>query len=256
MERTERDKTRDAIFFILKLAAVSFILTLAAIVLNYIGTSIRKSDSGAEVAGSSPGMFARGTLRVVVDAGHGGRDGGAVSITGTPEKTLNLEISLTLAELLRTIGVDAIETRTTDSAVGGEAPKGMRKMSDLRGRLLIAQANPDALFVSIHMNKFPGPQSKGLQVWYSKNDERSKALAEYFRSATVTHLQPDNNRHIKPADSRIYLMHRAVSPAITVECGFLSNLDEAAALETKEYRDALCAVFTGALTAYHNGVGE
>jgi N-acetylmuramoyl-L-alanine amidase len=255
MEITERDKTRDAIFFILKLAAVSLVLTLAAIALNYIGNSIRK-PVGAEAAGSSPGMFARGTLRVIVDPGHGGRDGGAVSITGTPEKTLNLEISLTLAELLRVIGVDVIETRTTDSVVGGEAPKGMRKMSDLRGRLLIAQANPDALFVSIHMNKFPDSQYRGLQVWYSKNDERSKVLAGYFRSATVSLLQPDNTRQIKPAGSGIFLMHRAVAPAITVECGFLSNPEEAAALETKEYRDALATVFTGALAGYHNGVGE
>ncbi|MGI6202218.1 MAG: N-acetylmuramoyl-L-alanine amidase [Eubacteriales bacterium] len=255
--KTEQEKTRDAVFFILKLAAVSLILTLAAIAIGHIGNQFggaRSTERDAEAAGMSPGMFAGGTMRIIVDAGHGGRDGGAVSVTGTPEKTLNLEISLTLAELLRAVGFEVIETRTTDEAVGGEAPKGSRKMSDLKARLNIALANPDAPLVSIHMNKFSDPRYKGLQVWYSKNCERSKALAEYIRSTNVALVQPDNTRQIKPATSAIFLMHRAVAPAVTVECGFLSNYEEAALLETKEYRDKLATMLTGAIAAYHNGV--
>lgn len=248
-----KKQTIDAVFFILKLAAVALILTLAGITINYIG-SMGRSESDSEAAGSQAAMFAATDMRIIVDAGHGGRDGGAVSVTGTPEKDLNLEISLTLAELLRAIGIETIETRTTDDVVGGEAPKGSRKMSDLKARLKIALDNPDAPLVSIHMNKFPDARYKGLQVWYSKNNERSKVLAEYIRATTVRLLQPDNNRQIKPATSAIYLMNRATAPAVTVECGFISNYEEAFLLETKEYRDKLATVLTGAIAEYHNGV--
>ena len=256
MDKTETGTALDAVFFVLKLAVISIVLTLAAIAISFIGWKLGQTTTKgeAETAGTAPGMFAGGGMRIIVDAGHGGRDGGAVSITGTPEKTLNLEISLTLAELLRAVGFETIETRTTDDVVGGEAPKGSRKLADLKARLDIALANPDAPLVSIHMNKFASPLPKGLQVWYSKNNERSKLLAEYIRKKNVELVQPDNTRDIKPATSAIYLMHRATAPAVTVEGGVLSNHEEAALLETKEYRDKLAAMLLGAIAEYHNNV--
>jgi N-acetylmuramoyl-L-alanine amidase len=244
----------NAIFFVLKLAVITLALTIAAIALNLIYRSCLSTeyDGTASTGTTGAGYYSGGNYRVVVDAGHGGRDGGAVSITGTPEKTLNLEISLTLAELLRAVGIDAVETRTEDTVVGGEAPKGSRKMADLKARLAIAQSNTGALFVSIHMNKFPSAKYSGMQVWYSKNNEGSKVLAEYIRSSVVNLLQPDNSRQIKAAGSEIYLMDRVESPAVTVECGFISNPDEAAALETKQYRDKIAAVLLASVTGYCN----
>ena len=242
-----------ALIFILKLAAVSLALTLAAFLLSFIYRTCFSQNGGAASAGSDgtgENLYAGGLYSVVVDAGHGGRDGGAVSITGTPEKTLNLEISLTLAELLRAVGVNTVETRTEDNAVGGEAPKGSRKMTDLRSRFEIAEANPGALFISIHMNKFVESRYSGLQVWYSKNNADSKVLAEVIRLTVTSLLQPSNNRQIKAAGSNIYLLDRIKAPAVTVECGFISNPEEAAALETKEYRDALAAALLGSIFNY------
>ncbi len=248
----------SAAVFILKLAVLSMALTAAAILLNYIYRSCFLSDINgrATSADGAQGRFAGGVYSVISDAGHGGRDGGALSVTGTPEKTLNLEISLTFSELLRAVGINAIETRTEDTAVGGEAPRGSQKMSDLKGRLEISQASPGVPFISIHMNKFPQSQYNGLQVWYSKNNDRSKELAEVIRRDTVLLLQPNNNRAIKPSGNNIFLLDRIESPAVTVECGFISNPQEAAALETKKYRDALSAVLTGSVVRYFTGTGD
>lgn len=180
------------------------------------------------------------TLRaVILDAGHGGRDGGAVSVTGTAEKTLNLDTTLTLAALLKAQGYRVLLTRETDTALTHE-DGGSRKMQDLRGRLAIAEAYPGVPFLSIHMNKFPQGQYHGLQVYYSCHDQASKALADGIQESVRESLQPDNDRETKPATSALYLMHKIFSPAVLIECGFLSNEEDARQLEDPTYRAALC----------------
>ena len=181
---------------------------------------------------------------VVIDAGHGGMDGGCVSDTamGTDrilEKDCNLKIAQSLAALFRISGYNVVMTRETDVMLDGEGLTGNAKMRDLRARLNIASEYPDALFISVHCNKFPSESCKGLQVYYSKNHEYSKEAAEAVQSSAVELLQPQNHRQTKAADSSIFLLHRATQPAILIECGFLSNPDEAALLSTPEYQKKL-----------------
>ena len=182
---------------------------------------------------------------VILDAGHGGFDGGAVSVTGTVEKALNLDTTITLAAFLKAQGYRVILTRETDTELSHESG-GSRKMQDLKGRLSVMEQNPGVPFLSIHMNKFPQKKYSGLQIYYSPGDAASKSLADEMQSAVKEHLQPKNERVTKAATSSIFLLHRATSPAILIECGFLSNEEEARKLEDPAYRTALCLTLSAA----------
>ncbi len=178
---------------------------------------------------------------VILDAGHGGEDCGAVGVNGSYEKDINFAISTALAAMLRSAGVTVIETRTEDRLLYREEEniKGFRKIYDLRNRLAVAEANPDALFVSIHMNSFPEEQYSGFQVYYSRHSENARILAERLQSLVAERLQPDNHRKIKPAGDAIYLLDRAENTAVLLECGFLSNRKECEKLSTEDYQKQL-----------------
>ena len=191
---------------------------------------------------------------VILDAGHGGEDGGAVSSLGAAEKSLNLSIALTLGDMLRACGVDVIYTRTDDNGLYDGAVPGHRKMTDLKNRLAVREEYPDAMFLSIHMNTFSDPRYDGMQIFYSVNDPTSALLAEHLRGANKMYLQPDNQRACKPANSSIYLLDRAQGTAVLAECGFLSNPDEAARLMTAEYREQIAAVLCVGILNYIKGV--
>ncbi len=177
---------------------------------------------------------------VVIDAGHGGADGGAVSADGTLEKDLNLQIAKTLAELMKISGYNVVMTRTDDSMLTSDSG-GSHKMQDLKARLEISSKYPEALTISIHCNKFPMESCKGLQVYYSEI-EYSKKAADCVQSSVISLLQNDNHRATKKADSSIYLLDRAKSPSILIECGFLSNPEECEKLSDTSYQKklALC----------------
>ena len=191
---------------------------------------------------------------VILDAGHGGEDGGAVSQAGAAEKSLNLSIALTLGDMLRACGVDVIYTRTDDNGLYDGAVPGHRKMTDLKNRLAVREEYPDAMFLSIHMNTFSDPRYDGMQIFYSVNDPTSALFAEHLRGANKMYLQPDNQRACKPANSSIYLLDRAQGTAVLAECGFLSNPDEAAKLMTAEYREQVAAVLCVGILNYIKGV--
>lgn len=181
---------------------------------------------------------------VIIDAGHGGMDSGAVGINGIYEKELNLKISFIIYDMLRANGVPAIMTRTEDKMLYTESQniKGQRKMYDLKNRLLVAENNPGAVFVSIHMNRFPQQQYSGLQVYYSKSDATSVMLAQKVQKYTKEYLQSNNNREIKPSNSNIYILERIKNPAVLVECGFISNAQECEKLCSEDYQKELSAV--------------
>ncbi len=182
---------------------------------------------------------------VVIDAGHGGMDGGAVAHDGTLEKDINLEISKVLAALMRVSGYKVVMTREQDVMLDTDDSRGGAKMRDLRKRLEIASSYPDAIAVSIHCNKFPQESCKGLQVYHS-NSEHAKSTALAIQSSALA-VMPDNHRQIKKADSSIYLLHRARTPSVLVECGFLSNPAELAKLKTTEYKKQLALVIMGGI---------
>lgn len=187
---------------------------------------------------------------VVLDAGHGGEDGGASSANGVVEKDVNLAITLALRDLLEANGVRVVLTRETDILLYDRNVdfKGRKKALDLAARRKIAEETENCVFVSIHMNAFPQTQYSGLQVWYSPNHNASFTLAETVQKLTQEQLQPENDRRVKPATSSIYLLHHLRVPAILVECGFLSNPQEAEKLATEEYRQQLAFLLFLALT--------
>lgn len=185
---------------------------------------------------------------VVLDAGHGGEDGGASSKSGSLEKDLNLSVTLLLADYLRASGVKVVLTRDSDRLLYDPNAdyEGRKKVLDLRARLEIAEnvaaehPTEEVLFVSIHMNAYPSESINGLQVWYSPNaSEESSALAKSIQNTAQELLQPDNRRKVKEAGSNIYLLDRLRIPSVLVECGFLSNEHEAALLSDASYQKKL-----------------
>lgn len=190
---------------------------------------------------------------VVIDAGHGGEDGGTVGVTGLVEKDLNLDVAKRLSSLLEQNGVRVIMTRTEDVLLYDRNTdyEGRKKVLDLAARQAIGDANPDAIFVSIHANAFSQQQYHGLQIWYSGNNPQSGVLAESIRNETVASLQPDNHRQSKVAGSNIYLLYHLNNPAVLVECGFLSNPAECRALEDEAYRQQLALALCRGIMAYY-----
>ena len=178
---------------------------------------------------------------VVLDAGHGGEDGGASSADGLIEKDLNLALALTMRDILQASGINVVLTRETDTLLYDRNVdfQGRKKMLDMAARLKIAEETPDAVFVSLHMNTYPHPSCQGVQVWYSENNDASVDLAKAIHSTTQALLQPENDRPIKKSGSSIYLLHHLECPAVLIECGFLSSPEEAALLGEESYRQQL-----------------
>jgi N-acetylmuramoyl-L-alanine amidase len=178
------------------------------------------------------------SLTIVIDAGHGGEDGGASSDAGLLEKEVNLDIALMLRDMLRANGINVVMTREDDRLLYDRSVdfKGRKKKLDLAARSAVMENVPDAIFVSIHMNSYPSPKYSGLQVFYSPNHRDSATLAETIRQLVREKLQKENTRLTKAATSSIFLLHNAKIPAVLVECGFLTNPEEAARFESSEYR--------------------
>jgi N-acetylmuramoyl-L-alanine amidase len=240
-------------FFALSFAFFTVILALLAAVLIFITVFAYRSMESDKNGNSSVDADALQTYRtVIIDAGHGGEDGGASGKNGVLEKDLNLDISFMLCDMLRASGVRVIMTRTEDILLYDRNTdyKGHKKSLDLRARLDIAKSVPDSIFVSLHMNAFPSEKYSGLQVWYSKNTGGSKVLADRIQEYVRTSLQPENDRKTKQAGSSIYLLDRAVSDAVLVECGFLSNEKESELLASEDYRRLLAFTIFAAIMEY------
>ena len=186
---------------------------------------------------------------VIIDAGHDGEDCGAIGIDGILEKDLNLLLSEEIREILSSQNINVVMTRTEDKLLYKEEQniKGQRKLYDLKNRYLIASEYENSIFVSIHMNKYPEEIYKGLVVYYSQNNERSKSLALSVQNNIKEHLQSTNNRQIKNAKNDIYLLDRITSPAILIECGFLSNEDDCKNLQNDEYRKKMALIISNSI---------
>lgn len=180
-------------------------------------------------------------MTIVIDAGHGGEDCGAIGVSGIYEKDINLAVAYELGSILSDSGFAVVYTRTEDKLLykDDENIKGLRKISDLKNRCKIAADYPNALFISIHMNSYADPKYSGLQVYYSGNNERSYALAVSIQSTVRGALQASNNRKVK-LGKNIYVLENTYNPSVLVECGFLTNREECEKLSQKEYQNALC----------------
>ncbi len=188
---------------------------------------------------------------IILDAGHGGEDSGAVGVNGVLEKDLNLEITLEIGKMLEEKGYIVIYTRTDDRLLYAENEnvKGIRKISDLKNRCKVAARYPDAIFVSIHMNSFGSEKYSGLQVYYSEENENSVRLANAIQKKVKEDIQPENNRVTKVGKG-MYLLENMSNPSIIVECGFLTNKNECEKLSQKEYQKQLSFSIVCAIIEY------
>ena len=186
---------------------------------------------------------------VVIDAGHGGEDGGATSCTGVLESQINLQIALRLDDLLHLLGIQTKMIRTTDCSVYTQGNSiSARKLSDLKERVRIINDTDNALLISIHQNTFPQSVYHGAQVFYGKNGE-GEALAKSLQQAFISSVNPGSNRKAKKADS-IYLMEHIDCTGVLVECGFISNPQEAALLNTPQYQNQVCMVIASTVSTF------
>lgn len=219
------------------------VFCVSATTLGLTGTYSVKSTS------ASVNTAARDYPTIVIDSGHGGLDGGASSQDGLLEKDVNLDIALTLNKLLIQSGYNTVMIRETDVSVHDKEAETTRekKVSDIKNRVEAANSKKDNILVSIHQNHFTESKYLGTQVFYSKNHPHSQVIAESIRTAVTTLLQPDNTRKCKES-SNVYLLDNATVPSVIVECGFLSNPDEAYLLSKEDYRDKMAyCIYLGIL---------
>ena len=220
-----------------------FILSLFMVLMLCSVTNITIPVSGS----------AEEKTRIVIDAGHGGEDGGAVSDSGVAEKDINLSVANNVSDMFRLLGYEVVQTRDSDNDLSdGEATTRERKVSDMKKRLEIFESDPSNTVISIHQNKFTESKYHGTQVFYSPNNADSSRLAEGIRFSVKSLLQPENERECKTADSGIYLLKNTRQPAVIVECGFISNKEELEKLLDEKYQKKLAlAIATGVLDYKH-----
>lgn len=188
---------------------------------------------------------------LVIDPGHGGMDGGAVSADGTVEAQINLAIGLRMEEIAQLLGVETVMTRREDVDLHDESASTVRqqKISDLKNRVAQVNAVSGGVLVSLHQNSLPqSPNVHGAQVFYS-GTEGSQALAETIQTA-LNAIINDRPKEVKAAGSSVYLLENAEVPAILVECGFLSNKDETALLNTEAHQTRLALTILASVLLY------
>lgn len=185
-------------------------------------------------------------VRVVIDPGHGGEDGGAVAADGTVESAINLDIARRLDVILTFWGCDTKLLRTEDISLHSPEAGTIRekKVSDIHNRVKLVNEEPAPRLISIHQNYFPQAQYHGAQVFYA-NGPLGQPWAALTQRNLKDCLDPENHRQEKPISHDVYLMNHITCPAILVECGFLSNPGELEKLKTPEYQTALASVVAG-----------
>ena len=191
-----------------------------------------------------------GRTTVVIDAGHGGIDGGAVSCSGISESSINLEIALRLENLFHFLGYQTVMIRTTDRSVATEGDTiSQIKRSDLKERVRIVRQTENAFLISIHQNMFQESRYSGAQVFYAAT-QNSRDVAALLQETLCKTLNPGSNRKIKQA-SGIYLLEHVSCGAVLVECGFLSNPQEEEKLRSASYQKQLCCVIAAAFASFN-----
>ena len=217
---------------------LTVVLASACLIGAAVGFGVLTPPKAIETSANPPTY-----TTVIIDAGHGGEDGGTSSKSGLVEKDINLSLAFILKEKLEAKGVKVILTRDTDRLLYDRNAdyQGRKKKLDMAARLEIINNTENCIFISLHMNSFSDSRYSGLQVWYSDNNPASLVLADKIQSDVKANLQPENNRKTKSAGTSIYLLEQSYCPSVLVECGFLSNVAEAKLFESNEYKDSLCS---------------
>jgi len=189
---------------------------------------------------------------IIVDAGHGGIDGGAIGKNGTIEKNINLEIAKKLKAYIENHGDTCIMVREVDEGLYSYETKKGKKAEDLKNRKQIIKENKADLFISIHLNYFPDSKYYGAQTFYPSNDLESEKLAKAIQNQLIKILDRNNNRVAKP-NNTYYILKDNQIPSVLVECGFLSNPEEEYLLNQEDYQNKIAwAIYCGILDYLEN----
>ncbi len=221
------------------------LIGLTALILMMMAATLAQLNELMQPA-MEPVALGRGRA-LILDAGHGGEDGGAVSITGVPESQINLAIVLKLRDVLGLYGVAPVVLREEDISLHDSEAGTLRekKRSDLKNRVALVEEVEGGTLLSIHQNTYPGSRYHGTHVFYAPT-EGSQKLAEHFQNSIKIALQPDNERAVKQIPDTVYIMNHVTCPAILIECGFLTNPGEEALLRDEDYQRKLSAVIAAA----------
>lgn len=213
--------------------AMTLCLLAAAFILARQGAILVQSEKAAEKE-----------ICIVVDAGHGGSDPGKVGVNDALEKDINLSLALKLKDLLEQKKINVVLTRDSDAGLY-PADATNKKAADMQKRCqLITEANP-VFTISIHQNSYTTPDIKGAQVFYYGQSANGEKLANILQESLVSHVDPENKRVAK-ANESYYLLKKTPTPTVIVECGFLSNPQEAELLLSSDYQDKLVnAIYLG-----------
>lgn len=198
---------------------------------------------------------ARGGGRtLILDAGHGGEDGGAVSPSGAVESGINLSIVRKLDQLAGLYGEAPLLLRSEDVSLHDESAGTLRekKVSDLHNRVARIEDTENAVLLSVHQNIYPDSRYHGAQVFYAGGEE-SQSFAERTQEILRAALDPDNSRQAKPIPDTVYLMNHITCPGILVECGFLSNQEEEQLLQSDAYQTKLASALTASWLQWLDG---
>ncbi len=237
------EKKEEGLFYGLKTYKHIWILLAFCTVLL-----LAKSKAGERLAAVFSERAGKEALVVAVDAGHGGADPGKVGQSGVLEKDVNLAVAQKLQARLETDGIRVVMTRKDDNGLYSENATN-KKREDMAARVrIIAEAEP-VFVVSIHQNSFPDASCKGAQVFYYKESEESKQLAELLQKKFQEVLADGNTRQAK-ANSDYYLLKKTVCPIVIAECGFLSSPTEEALLSTPEYQEKVADVLYQGIKQY------
>lgn len=227
---------------------IPYLIIITVVIGAVFSGSVSRNNSAIQSSSEN-------TPVIILDAGHGGIDGGAVAADGTAEKNLNLDIVLKMQTYLEKLGYKIILTRSEDISIHSSDAQTTRekKVSDLHNRLDIIKSNPDSVFVSVHQNYYTQSKYSGTQVFYSVNNPQSEKLALCIQNSVVSSLQPDNTRKIKPSGNSIFLLSNSDVPSVLVECGFLSNSAETEKLKNENYRMQMAEYICKGIIDYING---
>ena len=221
------------------------LLSCCVVVLAISGAVKSAEDSKSTMAEASDKKV------ILLDAGHGGIDSGGVGINGVYEKDINLDIVKNLGALLTLSGYEVVYTRTEDISIYDNGVEGIRnqKISDMENRLEIVERYPESIFLSVHQNQYTDKAYFGGQMFYTTNNSGNFRLATIMQNK-FAELQTGNDRDVKLIDNNLYLFKDTKQPALLIECGFLSNENDAANLSSPEYQKKVAFTIYRGLSEY------
>lgn len=226
------------------------IMFLFFICFVYLLSSNRFSQGKDQVFEVSSDRVEEKPITIVIDPGHGGRDPGKVGVNNTLEKDVNLSISLKLKNLLEQNDIKIIMTREEDIGLYSESDSN-KKRADLNARVGIIKDSGADLAVSIHQNSFTEEYVKGAQVFFHSESQQGKLLAEIMQAQIIKTIADDNHRKAKP-NNNYYMLTKTECPLVIVECGYMSNIREAALLNNEDYQEKMAYAIHLAILRYIN----